>query len=74
MARILEMVYTVHRRSWIPEHNRPLVWFEVMAGHSPRDYQAENYSSAQRIISKHHTQEQADTAAERYRKHGIALM
>lgn len=48
MARTLEMVYTVHRRSWIPEHNRPLVWFEVMAGHNPRDYQAENYSSAQR--------------------------
>jgi len=63
MARELEIVYSVERCSWIPEHNRLVVWYAVYAGHSARDYQAENYKGTKHTLVGKYRSEQEATAA-----------
>ena len=59
MARTLTTVYRINRRSWLPEHNSPVVWFEVSAGHDARDYQAANYRAGVKLLAKFRSETEA---------------
>ena len=66
MARTLATVYRIDRRSWLPEHNSPVVWFEVSAGHDARDYQAENYRAGFKTLGKFRSEAEAQAYYQTY--------
>jgi len=53
--------YSIHRCSYLPEHNRPHVWFEVWRGDDPRDYMLRDYAPAT-CVGKYRTHEAAESA------------
>lgn len=59
MARLLPTIYTIHRRSWLGSDNAPRAYWEVLSGHSSRDYQAQNYSPTQKSEGKFRSEAEA---------------
>jgi hypothetical protein len=66
------LTYRIRECSYLPEHNRPHVWFEIDAGDDPRDYAAADYRPMCRVY-KGRTREECEARIADLRAYALTI-